>query len=338
MLTAPARPRSRLRRSRRAGPRPRDRRRARRRASVEIGFDRLDAGNAPDLFLDGRLAVATAHAADRVGHLHARHDTPRGYQRVNDRPARPVGELRIPVTISYPIVPAVRACASAWTPCPSRTTASRRAARGRARPRTRPSTRSRRRGAARLRRAPPPGQVAPEAVGVADRDDPDPRRPLGDPAAAVAGRLARLHLTHLRQLRLPTKRRLEPVLRGIGAERRDPVERDPAARRVEARRRIAERPGAVGDVAGQRRVLPVAAPNRSIWSSVNAASQSADAKWLISPTTSRPGAGSSASPQRPIPVSSFRWTRTPSGISPSRSRARARRRAPRRSRGSKPAP
>ena len=61
----------------------------------------------------------------------------------------------------------------------------------------------------------------------------------------------------------------------------------------------------------------VAAAKRSICSSVNAASLSAEAKWLIRPTTSRPGAGSSASPQRPMPVSSFRWTRTPSGTSPS---------------------
>ena len=34
------------------------------------------------------------------------------------------------------------------------------------------------------------GQVAAEAVRVADRDDADPRLALGDEAAAVAGRLA----------------------------------------------------------------------------------------------------------------------------------------------------
>ena len=37
-------------------------------------------------------------------------------------------------------------------------------------------------------------------------------------------------------------------------------------------------------------------------------------RWLITPTTSRVGAGSSMSPHRPIPVSSLRCTRTPSGI------------------------
>ena len=36
----------------------------------------------------------------------------------------------------------------------------------------------------------------------------------------------------------------------------------------------------------------------------------------MSPTTFAGGSGSSLSPQRPMPVSSFRWTGIPSGISP----------------------
>ena len=50
-----------------------------------------------------------------------------------------------------------------------------------------------------------PGQVAPEAVRVADRHDPDPRRPLGDEAPAVAGALARLEELHLRELAAPAR-------------------------------------------------------------------------------------------------------------------------------------
>ena len=47
--------------------------------AVQVGVDRFDAGHTPDLLLDGRLAVAAAHAADRVGDLHADDGTPRGY-------------------------------------------------------------------------------------------------------------------------------------------------------------------------------------------------------------------------------------------------------------------
>jgi len=51
------------------------------------------------------------------------------------------------------------------------------------------------------------GQVAPEAVGVADWDDPDPRGLLGDEAAAVAGALARPEEAHLGEPAPPRERR-----------------------------------------------------------------------------------------------------------------------------------
>src|SRR6476661_3881467 len=60
----------------------------------------------------------------------------------------------------------------------------------------------------------------------------------------------------------------------------------------------------------------VAARNRSTCCSTNAASVSPVARWLIRPTTSAGGSGSSERPQRPMPVSSLRCTRTPAGSSP----------------------
>ena len=70
--------------------------------------------------------------------------------------------------------------------------------------------------------------------------------------------------------------------------------------------------------AASRRPSPaVASRNRSICARVNSGSDSADARWLITPTTSRVGAGSSESPHRPMPVSSLRCVGTPSGTRPS---------------------
>ena len=60
----------------------------------------------------------------------------------------------------------------------------------------------------------------------------------------------------------------------------------------------------------------VASRKRSTCCAANAVSESAVARWLISPTTFAGGCGSSASPQRPMPVSSFRCTGMSSGISP----------------------
>jgi hypothetical protein len=81
-----------------------------------------------------------------------------------------------------------------------------------------------------------PGQVAAEAVRIADRDDPDPGRPLGDEGSPVARALAGLELLDLRQVAAPRERGLEPVGGRILAEGREPVQRDAAPRGVEARR------------------------------------------------------------------------------------------------------
>src|SRR5436190_18452363 len=77
-------------------------------------------------------------------------------------------------------------------------------------------------------------QVAPEAVRVAERHDPDPGRLLGDEAASVAGAFAGLQELHLREVAAPPERRLEPVRGGVLPEWREPVERDAATGSVEA--------------------------------------------------------------------------------------------------------
>ena len=95
------------------------------------------------------------------------------------------------------------------------------------------------------------GQVAPEPVRIADGQDPDPRLALGDEEPAVAGRLTGPQQLRLGELGHPGEHRLEPVLGRIGPERRQPVERDPAANGVEARFRDPERSGTVRHVPGQ---------------------------------------------------------------------------------------
>src|SRR6478609_1895258 len=95
------------------------------------------------------------------------------------------------------------------------------------------------------------GQVAAEPVRVADGHDPDPGRRFGDEGAAITRALARLEPLDLREVAAPGKRRLEAVRGGVLAERREPVERHAAARRVEACRRQPQRGGAVGDMAHQ---------------------------------------------------------------------------------------
>ena len=92
------------------------------------------------------------------------------------------------------------------------------------------------------------GQVAPEAVRVADGNDPDPGRPVGHERAAVTGARPRFEPLHLGEVAPPRERRLEAVGARVLAERREPVQRDPAAGGVEARRRKPQRSGAVGDV------------------------------------------------------------------------------------------
>src|SRR5919112_1524960 len=90
-----------------------------------------------------------------------------------------------------------------------------------------------------------PSEVAAEAVRVTHRDDADPRVARGDETAAVAGRLAGAQQLYLSELRLPAQHRLQAVAGGMVAERREPVERDPAAGGVEARAREVERAGRV---------------------------------------------------------------------------------------------
>src|SRR5215211_6975877 len=94
-----------------------------------------------------------------------------------------------------------------------------------------------------------PGQVPPEAVRVTDRDDPDPRLALGDEAAPVTGRLPRPQELDLGEVAAPREHRLEAVVLGIAAKRREAVERDAGADGVEAPFREAERAGAVRSVA-----------------------------------------------------------------------------------------
>src|SRR5689334_7491676 len=78
-----------------------------------------------------------------------------------------------------------------------------------------------------------PGQVTREAVAIADGNDPDPGRLVGDEAAAVAGALPGLQLLDLREEAVPRQHRLEPVVDGIRVERRQPVDRAAAANCVE---------------------------------------------------------------------------------------------------------
>src|SRR5215208_3984009 len=94
-----------------------------------------------------------------------------------------------------------------------------------------------------------PGQVPPEAVRVTDRDDPDPRLALGDEAAPVTSRLPRPQELDLGEVAAPREHRLEAVVAGIAAKRREAVERDAGADGVEAAFREAERAGAVRSVA-----------------------------------------------------------------------------------------
>ena len=65
--------------------------------------------------------------------------------------------------------------------------------------------------------------VPPEAVGVADRDDPDPPRAIGDVPPPVASALAEQRAFYLCDLGFPAQRRTQVVGGGIAAERRDPV-------------------------------------------------------------------------------------------------------------------
>src|SRR5262245_63725436 len=63
------------------------------------------------------------------------------------------------------------------------------------------------------------GEVAAEAIRVADRHDADPRRTVGEVAAAVTGAFSRRQLLDNRELTPPGEDRLEPIVGWIGSER-----------------------------------------------------------------------------------------------------------------------
>ena len=77
------------------------------------------------------------------------------------------------------------------------------------------------------------GQIAAEPVRVPERHEADPRGLLRDEAAPVTGALAGLQQLHLREVAVPGEHGLEPIRRGVGAEGRQSVDRDPAARCIE---------------------------------------------------------------------------------------------------------
>ena len=77
-------------------------------------------------------------------------------------------------------------------------------------------------------------EVSPKAVRVAHGHEPDPGRLLRDEAPPVPGALTGVQQLHLRELAAPGEHRLEAVLGRIRPERREPVERNAAARGREA--------------------------------------------------------------------------------------------------------
>ena len=124
--------------------------------------------------------------------------------------------------------------------------------------------------AAHRRRDLGPGQVAPETVRVAhgqipihvSRSATKRRRTRSTRPARSSSRLG--------DLARPREHRLEPVVRGFLAERRDAVERDAAPGRVEARLGQPQRPGAVRHVARRGAAYgAVASRNRSTCSRAN---------------------------------------------------------------------
>src|SRR3954468_14810960 len=94
----------------------------------------------------------------------------------------------------------------------------------------------------------PPRQQPRHAVGVPGRHQPDPGRPLGHEPAPVAGALTWLEQLQLRHVALQAQRRRQAARSRVVAERRQPVDRDPAAHGVEPSLGVAERAGAVGNM------------------------------------------------------------------------------------------
>ena len=128
-----------------------------------------------------------------------------------------VGPLSIRDASSYVIVPATRACSSSGRPGPTIVTGvpARQLAvelDGEGVHRDRPDDAA----ALALDEHLGAGQVAAEAVRVADRDDADPRVALGDEAAAVAGRVAgRSSFTSASSLATRARARARPPPRSV---------------------------------------------------------------------------------------------------------------------------
>ena len=139
------------------------------------------------------------------------------------------------------------------------------------------------------------GEVTPEAVRVADGHDPDPGWPRSDEPPAVTGALPDLEQLDPRDLAPPAEHGLEPVVGRVDAERREAVQRDPAAGRVEprdGRRRVAAL-FAMWRVRSGREASPRETLDLLLG---ELGSESAVARCVIRPTTCAGGGGSSESP------------------------------------------
>ena len=176
---------------------------------------------------------------------------------IDHRPRRPLGVGRMPVTSSYVIVPACRACSSASRPSPTSVTG----VPGSARPSSSTANESIETVPTTRRRSPATSTSVPVRSRRKPSAYPTGTSPIhvgrsGDERAAVARALAGREPLHLRQLAAPGEHRLEPVLGRVGAERRQAVERDAAPGGVEPGRGKAQRGGAVRRVQGQIGVGP----------------------------------------------------------------------------------
>ena len=100
-----------------------------------------------------------------------------------------------------------------------------------------------------------PRHVAPEAVGIADRDDADPQV-VSARRSVVRSRCSRRRGAIFTSATEDSQRERRPqaVRGGVGAEGRDAVDGDPAANGVEMSSRVAQGAGAVRDMARQVRI------------------------------------------------------------------------------------
>ena len=164
-----------------------------------------------------------------------------------------------------------------------------------------------------------PGQVPAEAVRVADRHEADPGRLSRDEDPAVPRALPRRQSPNLRERSSPSaapaRGRRPPAARRTATSRRA---RPRSARRRSATRGSAARPRCSRCAGSRSAGRPSPPRNARSAARAKSGSESAVARWLIRPTTLTGGTGSSDTPHRPMPVSSLRWTGTPSGIGSSK--------------------